>query len=901
MGQAAAAIEALRLATIEPSQAGELATAAAEQARDAGDWVTVSLAERALGVAAFQLRSMDSSVAHLRASVSAAERAGSRRLVGEARMSLAATLGLSGSPARAAKEIASALGDLDGVAAARARVQRAAILQALGHHEEALSDLRHSLPVLRRAGDAEWEARGRSNRSLLHLARRSFAAAEADLVTARRLCTENGLHLAAAYAEQNLGCLQASRGDVVAALSSFDAAESSYRQLGLEVGSLLVDRSELLLSVRLVDEARSTAESAVRVLRAQKRHLQSPEAGLLLSTVALVQGDTETATAAALQAARGFSRAHRTSGVALARYARLQALMTSQPRSVTPAMARRCSDELEAAGWSVPALEARVAAGRIALARGRVAEARRDLELASRARRSGPAAVRARAWLAEALVRRQEGRRRSAVVALSTGLRVLEDYQATLGATELRAHVSTHRGALARLGLQMAVEDRDARRALIWAERGRATALLLRSPEPPDDPVLAGDLSDLRTTMTEIEERRAVGQSTSHLVNRQVRLEKAIADRCRRLPARPGTARARPRTVNELAVGLEHIALLEYIAVGDDLHVVTLVDGRARLRALGPMKPVRDQLAYLSFALRRLADPRARPAIVAAATTGMARTGELLDDLLVRPLAKTIGDRPLVIVPTGALQGLPWSVLPSCGGRPISLCPSATLWHDALGRPHPGPDARVVVIGGPTLPGAREESTAVASLYPGSLALLDDRATVSAACAAMDGAALVHIAAHGRLRSDNPFFSMLQLVDGPLTVYDLERLRRAPHDVVLAACDTARGHVVTGDEVLGLAAVLLSQGTSSLVAPVIAIPDVATVPFMYAFHQRLLAGLAPAAALASTQQAAAGDDILARATAAGFVCTGVGMGARSAVGVRTDGVRVHPRRMAMQV
>ena len=793
-------------------------------------------------------------------------------------MSLAATLLVRGSPLLAFKAINAALADLDGVASARARTQRAAIFQVLGQHDEALADLRQALPVLRHAGDVQWETRAMTNRSLLLITRRSFAAAEADLLAARKLCADNGLELSAAYTEQNLGCLKAGRGEVVAALEHFDLAEAGYRRLGLEVGSLLADRAELLLSVRLVDEARTAAESAVRVYQAQRRSVSIPDARLLLSTVALVQGDTVTAVAAAEQAARAFRRLGRRDGLALARYARLQAVVASRPGSITPAQARRCATELAAAGWIVPSLEARVLAGRLALRSGRRPDARIDLALASRARFAGPADARARAWLAEAVLRKADGRRRAARVALSAGLRVVEEHQATLGATELRAHVSVHRGGLANFGLRMAIEDRDARQVFSWAERGRASALLLRAPEPPDDQILAGDLADLRTTMTEIEEHRRAGRSTMDLVQRQVHLERAIADRCRRFPARAGSARARPRAVSEVAAGLRGATLVEYVELDDVLHAVTLVNGRARLRALGSMDIVRNAMTHTPFALRRLADPRSTSASTAAATVVLTRVRENLDQLLLRPLAAEIADRPLVIVPTGALQSLPWSVLPSCAGRPVTVVPSASLWLNAVERPEPGSDAGVAVVAGPGLPGAREEAETVAALYPQSSRLRDGAATVASVCAAMDGAALVHIAAHGRLRSDNPLFSSLLMADGPLTVFDLERLERAPHHVVLASCDTARSHVIAGDEVLGLAAALLAQGTASLIAPVLPVLDAATGQLMYAYHQGLLAGRLPADALAHAQQEASARGGGAWAAAAGFVCIGVGLG-----------------------
>ncbi|WP_433796986.1 hypothetical protein [Actinoplanes sp. CA-252034] len=283
------AAEALRLAAVEPARARQLAHAADRAARATGDRVGRSVAQRALGVAALQLRDLDEAVARLRASVDLARQAGATTLAGEARTSLASALALSGSAGSAFRQIATALQELHGVGAARARVQQAAILQELGRVEEALAALRPALPVLRRAGDVQWEVRALNNRSLLHLERRAFAAAETDLLTAIDLCVRHGLDLPRAYAEQNLGCLRAGRGEVPAALASFDRAEEHYRRLDMRVGSLLVDRARLLLSVRLVGEARATAEAAVAAYAEQHR-INLPEARLLLSTVALVEG-----------------------------------------------------------------------------------------------------------------------------------------------------------------------------------------------------------------------------------------------------------------------------------------------------------------------------------------------------------------------------------------------------------------------------------------------------------------------------------------------------------------------------------------------------------------------------------------------------------------------------------
>src|SRR3954451_7466242 len=634
----ASAVRALKLARLRPTDARAIGTAVLEPARRSGAWDVVSMVERALGIAAMNLSEIEAALTHLRAAVAAGRRADSRHAVGEARMGLAAALVLRGPSGQALREMEAALPDLEGVQALRARVQGAGILQQLGRDDAALDELRRVLPVLRQAGEVEWAARALSNRSLIHTGRRAFAAAEADLVAARRLCVDHDLDLLAAFAEQNLGWLKACRGDVPASLRHYQAADERYRRHGLVEPSLLVDRAEVLLSVRLLTEARATAEAAVDAYRLHQRNVHLPEAQLLLSTVALVQGDTDMAADSATVASRGFRRLGRTNSLALARYACLQAMVAADPDRVNPARAAHVSDELAAVGWKIPALEARVLAGRIALGQGRGGTAAKHLSLGRRPRLAGPADARARAWLAEALLRREDGRRSAALAALRAGLRVVQDHQATLGATELRAHVSVLRGALARWGLRMALEDRDPRSVLWWAERGRASALLTRPVQPPENPELARDLADLRSTVAEIEQTRAEGRSDDALVQRQVVLERRVRDRCRMLNAAAGDQPRRlGQSVAELVAPLGDAALVEYVEVDGQIHAVTVVGGRVRLHALGSADAIPRALAHVPFALHRLAERRVdRAGREAAAAAVLRRAATVIDDLLVR-------------------------------------------------------------------------------------------------------------------------------------------------------------------------------------------------------------------------------------------------------------------------
>src|SRR5205823_9915260 len=97
-----------------------------------------------------------------------------------------------------------------------------------------------------------------------------------------------------------------------------------------------------------------------------------------------------------------------------------------------------------------------------------------------------------------------------------------------------------------------------------------------------------------------------------------------------------------------------------------------------------------------------------------------------------------------------------------------------------------------------------------------------------------------------------------------------------PHTLVVAACDTGRPVVPAGDELLGLTATLLSQGSTQLIASVLPILDLHTGSLMTTLHQAIVAGESPAAALAAAQQQTAAEGPAGIATAAGFVCFGAG-------------------------
>ena len=305
-------------------------------------------------------------------------------------------------------------------------------------------------------------------------------------------------------------------------------------------------------------------------------------------------------------------------------------------------------------------------------------------------------------------------------------------------------------------------------------------------------------------------------------------------------------------------------ALVELVEHDGDLYAVTLVDGRARLHAVGTLAHAEQQLESLRFALLRLVAGH-------GTARGRAAYATMRDDAAVASLEAQLAPAfaatrgaPLVLVPTRSLHTLPWAALPTLRERPFSVAPSAALWQRAaLSETEAG---STLAVAGPDLAYAQAEAEAVAEAVGGATVLAGPAASAGATLAALDGCSHAHIAAHGTFRADNPLFSSLQLADGPLTVFDLETLTHAPRRMVLFACDAGIADVQPGDELMGLTAALLGLGTATVIASVLPLPDTAGATLAPQLARRLAAGEPADAALAALRADEPG--------AAGLVCFG---------------------------
>lgn len=879
------ATRALDLVGSDPRLALEQAERAAVDARRDGDGAAASTAHRAAGLALRELGDLTAAEARLRRAVRVAVGAGGpvAQVAAEARMSLAFILLDRGRLRAALRQADAAASGLHGLHAARLTSQRALILQRAGRLDQALAAYAQALPLLRRHGDELWQARALNNRGLLHAYRGALGAAEADLGRAHRLYAALGLGKFAADAQWNLGFVAARWGDAPTALARYDRAEATLLRQGMPGLPFLLGRCEVLLTVGLAAEARQHAQDAVDALSAAGRTADLAEGQLLLARAALADRQPALAAAQARAAQAAFGAQRRAGWALLARFVGLRsAELAGAPAAELLRAATGCAAALAAAGWTVAELDARLVAARAALRTGDLDCARRQLAKTVAAHRAGPLELRVRAWYADALLHHAEGDRTGMAAALRAGLALVERQQATVGATDLRVHLAVYGVELAELGLGLALVSGDARAVLGWAERWRAGALRLRPVRPPDDPELAEALAEVRRLSAELQQTSLIAAGSSRTAQRaagpSLATQRAAEQRVTRAAR---TARSplhspvlRPPTVPELADALGDSSLVEFTAHDGRLVAVTLARGRCRLHHLGAVGEVAGLVEAAHFALRRLALGFGTIRSLDLSHRAAEDAGQRLQKLLLTPLMAELAGRPVVLVPTGALHSVPWALLPCLAGRPVRVAPSAAAWLRAVRSPPPMPDGRVVLVAGPRLPAADAEVTTLACRYPTATVLCGADASSHAVLTAMDGAELVHIAAHATLRADNPLFSAIELADGPLTVYDLEGLATAPRTVVLPACRSGVTTVRAGDELLGLVSALLALGTRTVIASVLQVRDTSAAELMTATHHRLGEGDQPAAALANARSAVDLGDPGTYAAVSGFLCFG---------------------------
>ena len=775
----------------------------------------------------------------------ARQRTGDDALLARIEASLGYVVADIGDPVEAARLCESALArpGIDRYTRGVVEGQRALLFLRRGELTAAMSSF--DVAVAELAGHPGELGKVHINRGNVYLQVTDIASASRDFAAAAEEFARAGDELNAAKAEHNLGYAQLLSGDLVAAVSTMAGAFPLIAPVSAVLEAICQqDRAEALLAAGQLSEGSQLLAAAARAYGARGLRQRQGEAELALARRTQLL-DPAGANASARRAASRFRRLGadswraRTDLVVLATSIELGRAGAREQN-----LAASLAGELEREGLHAPAIAARLFHARVLIRRGQEGAAGAVLPEVIDSQ-AGPLDVRlldrdVRAELAAA-----QGRRANALQHLRAGLTDLHTWQSSFGSLDLQTGVAGHGVRLAARGLALAVESGKPDVLFEWSERARMLASRVQPVRAPEDGQIVADLTELREMAAEGGRRDP---------EREAVLRQRVRERA--WQHRGSGEVADPVTLDDVQPALDGTALVAYVVAADRVVALVVTGDEVTWVDLGE----RDRIDALLGGL--LPDLDMAASDLPDAMAGFVRQ-ELADRLasiaavLVEPVLDAVGDRAVVLTPSGVLAGVPWTLLPGFTGRPVTQAQSVTSW--LARRTTPLRSATAGFVAGPRVARAEDEVTAAAKEWADALVLTGDDATAAAVSDLASTVDVLHVAAHGRHSSENAMFSGLQLADGPWFGYDIDQLRQVPDVVLLSACEVGRSTVRWGDELIGMTTAWLHAGARCVIASAAAVNDRAAYDVLVAVHQQLAAGVDPAVALAAAVPAVSAD------------------------------------------
>jgi tetratricopeptide (TPR) repeat protein len=724
------------------------------------------------------------------------------------------------------------------------RAQHGLLLLREGLVTDAIKQLNGAAQLI---GDAEPADRCKIliNRGEAHNQLGDIQAAIEDFSRALALSRRYELAELEFAARLNLGYMHYLAGNLPRSLELMptveQAASDHYK------GVVGINRSRVLLSAGLVADADRTLVEASAALERTELLTLLAEAELTRADVALLAGNYQLAQTISHTAVARLRRRNNQRATALGELMMLRADAEAGTR--TDKLVRtgdRLAGTLNALGLPDQAKLARLIA--IEHSGPTVAGRPRPLPTISPGQ---PLDLRLYGRLVRTKLAFARGDREAGHRQARAGMAELIKHQAQFGSLDLQTSTAIHGVGLAALAVTEEIAAGRPAAVLGWLERARAISSRVTPVRPPEDPITAELLTQLRWVASQLEHEESDSDTRERLRKRRQSLQREI--RARSWSVRGSDAIDPTLRMSEVRAALDGAALLTLFGIDDDIYGIVLNRRGCWLQRLTTMAEAERLCRRITADLDVLALSHVPEPLRASARNSLRRDLRKLDQLLVTPLS--LPDAPVVVVPPGRLAALPWADLESLKGRPLTVAPSATAWLGAHARfrNRSGP---VVAIAGPGLGRAEQEVAGVAQHWLGCETLTGTKATGEAFLSTINGAQLVHVAAHGHHERESPLFSSIRLVDGPVVGYDLDRVAQPPQQVVLSACELGQATVRPGDEALGLTRALLHSGTSTIIAGVAKVSDEGAADLMLDYHRRLATGAAPAYALADALQAA---------------------------------------------
>ena len=256
-----------------------------------------------------------------------------------------------------------------GRASPELELQRAVLHQNAGRLAEAAAIYRQLLH--NEDGPVDIRAKAADNLGLIEAQFGRYGVAMALLEQARKLALEVGPALTAYFAEGE-AWVMAQAGRLPESLRLFEGAERLLGEAALPLGELHAEYADAMLELRLLPEARSAADRALREFTITGVPLMQAEALLRVARVALLSGDCPAADEAAGLAAASFRRQQRVGWAARAVVIGVEARAQRGIVALDDLMrVRRAATTLDRLALTSEAVEGHLTAGRMAVMLGR--------------------------------------------------------------------------------------------------------------------------------------------------------------------------------------------------------------------------------------------------------------------------------------------------------------------------------------------------------------------------------------------------------------------------------------------------------------------------------------------------------------------------------------------------
>jgi CHAT domain-containing protein len=768
----------------------------------------------------------------------------------------------------------------------------AAVYYQLGEYALALTGFDRAIEHFQQARDVvgavadERIAKALANKALPLTLLGRFTEAVRLCQTAREIFVRQAEPVSALRVDHFRASIYAGQGQYTRALRIQTDALAAFEQAGLDDAAFQVGLDMVTCQAALNHhaEALALAEDLVRRCQQAGAHTEAAKARFRCAQALAALRDASAALALLDTAAAEFASAGLTAELGAVALLRARLCMDAEDWAAAETLGERAHTLFAERGSAERRIQAEVIRAHAALALGAVARADGLAHAALETSIDlGALPLSQAAHYVLAHVATARGESDTALAEYDAAIRDLERVQSSL-ATELRTEFLGDKLQLFQDAIELSLRSGQLERGFGYLERAKSRALvdyLLSQPEvrvtagTPRERELIETLGRLREehawfydrlhhqTVESEPEVNTLRQAVSDRERRIVKVHQQLAllrgaERLEALGPRESLEPPAPPRLDDGTALVEYVfwedsgAAFVVSAAGVQVEPLR-VGSRTLQRALNHW-----QLNMESTA-RALQNSESVHGLAANATGQLKNLYRLLLDPVEPHLA---GMQRLIVVPYGPAHGVPFHALFD-GQHHVAerfevwTAPSSRLLELCSERAQPvaqRTNPLIVGYSGGRLPAVLDEARAVAALIGGHC-YLEEHATRGVVLSEAGQHDILHLAAHGEARLDNPIFAHIALADGQLTTADVFALRLDGALVTLSACETGRGSVVGGDEVVGLSRGFLFAGASTLVQSLWRVDDAATARLMRCFYAHLRGGDAPAAALRTAQRA----------------------------------------------